>query len=374
MVKGLKRTVSQVAKSLSPSSARQAGLRRRRNRPGLRQRRRLARRTSLYVSRGPRGILAGYGSPLQATYAARSTPDGCIVSGFDLVTSYPLGEYISYYMPANPLWWQGTRIAAQARSYQNYRPLRFVIHYRPQVGSTSENSLFIGTLWQGNSINVVDSIEPSLVTSPGGVYLPAWNDVMTEVKLGRHLPQQMFPVNDRHFTTVPFTVVSRSSPGGPSSKSAPMPGRIFIEYVYELRNAIGGQAILKEPKVIVIRFGDRGDGVSVACLDQIFSTTTAARTMYGTYRGRVMDVSDSSLLEPFGINSEFSVNFASYINHGDQFVVSTPVLQQFDFDGNWNPTGLPSLETYTDLDTLPYIRVFCTDYPTASAYAPSEEE
>lgn len=373
------KTLKQVTKQLSPQRKSRKQNRRRPN-----QRRRFRNQSYIArVGRGPSGILAGYGSPLQATYSARTTPDGCIVSGFDLVTSEALHDCISYYMPANPLWWEGTRISAQARAYQNYRPLKFIIHYRPQVGSTSELSLFIGTIWQGNSINDFASVEPSLVTSPGGVYLPSWNDSMTHVQCGRHLPQRMFPVNDKHFTTVPFTVVARSSSGGPMSPADLMPGRIFIEYAYEFRNAIGGQAVYKQPRVLDFYFGaDRTRDNTCVTLGQSLSATESYNwdNFVGTYRGRVMDVRGPGIMSHFGINSEVSFTFTNsdrpmqvLVNGKINYLMGTAPSD----DSNADFSGLPMwsqvmAETGIELSRYPRIVVFCTDYPTHTVY--NEEE
>lgn len=202
-------------------------------------------------ARVPRGILAGYGSALTASYYSSRTMDGEIVRGMDLVTS-PLSNItnISFFMTANPASWNGTRIAAIASGYQNYRPIRFKVHYRPQVGSTSSTSMFIGTIWQNTYITSRSSIEPSLVTSPGGTYLPAWQSACTNVPLGTRLPMRMFPIRDPEFSTVPFSLVCRASNGGPSDVSVEMPGRIFVEYEYEFRNAIGsGQSGFQPSRV-----------------------------------------------------------------------------------------------------------------------------
>lgn len=202
----------------------------------------MARRSN--ASRVPRGILAGYGSAVTASFYQSRRGDGEIVRGFDLITS-PFdptvlsNPNISYFITANPASWNGTRIAAIAAGYQNYRPLMFKIHYRPQVGSTSQISMFIGTIWQNNYVTSRVSLEPTLVTSPGGTYLPAWQSCCSVVPLGRRLPQRMYPVRDPEFTTVPFSVVCRASNGGPESGAVTMPGRIFVEYAYEFRNAIG---------------------------------------------------------------------------------------------------------------------------------------
>lgn len=240
MMNSLKKTLSRVLATPHKGSKRNSA--RRPRRANSRRNRRMARRSN--ASRVPRGILAGYGSAVTASFYQSRRGDGEIVRGFDLITSPydPAGlanPNISYFITANPASWNGTRIAAIAAGYQNYRPISFKIHYRPQVGSTSSISMFIGTIWQNNYITSRSAIEPSLVTSPGGTYLPAWQSACSVVPLGRRLPQRMFPIRDPDFSTVPFSLVCRASSGGPDSNSVAMPGRIFVEYAYEFRNAIG---------------------------------------------------------------------------------------------------------------------------------------
>lgn len=187
-----------------------------------------------------RGILAGYGSAVTSSFRIDRSADACIVTGYDLVTytatSY---NYISYFVPVNPIGWSGTRVAAIATGYQNYRPLSIKIHYRPQVGSTDTKSLFIGTIWQNNTINAIASIEPSLLTSSGGTYVPSWQSVSSVVPCGDRLPQRMYPIRDPESANVPFFLVARSSPDGPSGSAVAMPGRVFVEYTFRFNNAIG---------------------------------------------------------------------------------------------------------------------------------------
>ena len=201
-------------------------------------------------SAGPQGLLAGYGSPITTTFMTTSIGDGLVVRGFDLVTSFELGQNISYYITANPAAWNGTRIAGIASAFQNYRPKKFIIHYRPQVGSTDGRSLFVGTIWQTNYITERSSLEPSCLTSPGGVYTPAWQSATTVVNLATNLPQRMFPLRDPDQSTVPFAVYCRASAGGPSDVATKMPGRIFIEYEYEFRNAIGASSAGFQPSKV----------------------------------------------------------------------------------------------------------------------------
>ena len=77
----------------------------------------------------------------------------------------------------------------------------------------------------------------------------------------------MFPLRDPEQSTVPFAVYCRASAGGPSADAASMPGRIFIEYEYEFRNAIGASTVGFQPstvKQITITTGGDVTGDQVA--------------------------------------------------------------------------------------------------------------
>lgn len=208
------------------------------------------RRRRRGISRGPDGILAGYGSSITSVFSSRSTSDGQIVRGFDLLPNFQLGQNISFYLTSNPAAWNGTRIAAIASGYQSYRPLSVRVHYRPQTGSTSTVAVFIGTLWQTNYITTRSAVEPSLLTSPGGVYTPAWQSCITSVHCGNYLPQRMYPTRDPHMTTVPFAIIVRATDGSSTDNSVAMPGRLFVEYTYEFRNAIGSGTGFAPSKVL----------------------------------------------------------------------------------------------------------------------------
>lgn len=296
-------------------------------------------------NRIPRGILAGYGSPVTASYYSSRTFDGEIVRGMDLVTS-PLQNItnISFFMTANPASWNGTRIAAIASGYQNYRPISFKVHYRPQVGSTSSVSMFIGTIWQNTYITSRSSIEPSLVTSPGGTYLPAWQSACTTVPLGTRLPMRMFPIRDPEFSTVPFSLVCRASEGGPSDQAVAMPGRIFIEYEYEFRNAIGSGGSGFQPS--------RVDSSTVANTQLYLGSNATAITRTtltsGTGNGWIVDMDNepSQVLPLFALltvdemtastvaGGTTSVQRLIRINHGavNEITASPTVLQIYKDD------------------------------------------
>lgn len=232
--KNLTQTVTNLVNKLTKSNSNSTKPKRQRKN----KRNRNARRVQ--YPQPTRGILAGYGGAVTSSFVMNRQSDSCIVTGFDLVPyTAPTHYYISYFMPVNPIAWAGTRVAAIASGYQNYRPISIKIHYRPQVGSTDQKSLFLGTLWQQNTINAAASIEASLLTSAGGTYVPSWQTVSSVVPCGNRLPQRMYPVRDPDSSVVPFYIVARSSDAGSTGAAVPMPGRIFIEYTFQFHNAIG---------------------------------------------------------------------------------------------------------------------------------------
>lgn len=270
----------------------------------------------------PVGIMAGYGSAISSTFHQAMRGDGLVVRGLDLLTTLFVPDvkddtHLSFYMNANPANWYGTRIGAISRGFQNYRPLKFTIHYRPQVGSTDNRSIFIGTLWQGNMLYGSGAIEPSLLTSPGGTYLPSWQSCSSVVPLGSRLPMRMFPIRDPPQVAVPFSLLVRSSDGGPSATASDMPGRIFIEYEYEFRNAIGAAASTLPTEgaaaatvnrvrlqVFNIKTSDKSQVVARWVLSQDPAITTNA-----AISGVVVDVSGGPT-DNFPIGSHISTDFA----------------------------------------------------------------
>lgn len=252
------------------------------------------------VSQGPDGILAGYGSSITTVFSSRATADGQVVRGYDLLPAFTFGANISFYAPANPASWNGTRIAAIASGYQSYRPLKFRIHYRPQVGSNSDVAVFIGTLWQTNYITSTDSLEPSLLTSPGGVYTPAWQSCVSNVHCGNYLPQRMFPTRDPHQTTVPFAIVARAVSGGAVSA---FPGRIFVEYTYEFRNAIGS-----------------GDGFAPAKVTSVSVSSGVAVSSVGTPPAGVLVDFNNALSTNIPLGA--TVSWTQDISDATKFILS----------------------------------------------------
>lgn len=145
-----------------------------------------------------------------------------------------LNGNICWQVSVNPVGWAGTRVANVARTYSNYRPLRFVVHYMTNVATTQAGCLYFGTVW-GDS--VVDPVNPAgLLTSDGGTQFSVWKNQTCPISF-RNLPQRAFYTEDTHGTdSEPLTAVMTCQ--DPSNGLVAIAvGSVFVEYEYEFANA-----------------------------------------------------------------------------------------------------------------------------------------
>lgn len=185
-----------------------------------------------------RDLPGAYGRTMKAEFNITQSSDGVILSGRDLVVPLPVAVAVNSQLnlfvciPANPCYWLGTRIAALAAAYQNYRPLVMIFHYIPQVAVTQAGTVLVGTTW--NSPMASESIEQSLVTSNGGAMSQCYVPFSTSVTLGSNLPQNLFtcagPIDEDHN---PFMFLAMMRGGDV------VPGYFFVEYKFALKNPLG---------------------------------------------------------------------------------------------------------------------------------------
>lgn len=184
------------------------------------------------------GALPGaYQNTMQPRFRVFPGENGVRVRGCDLVTPVPSEvtadtNFIFTAITANPCYWSGTRIAQVGAMYMNYRPIRMVFCYVPQVAVTQQGTVVMGTVWNGSAPS--DNLQQTLFTSNGGMMTQCYAPAVTEVKLGSNLPQNVFNTNGPlNQDTNPFMFLA-------ASRGADVvPGYFYVMYEYEFKNALG---------------------------------------------------------------------------------------------------------------------------------------
>lgn len=135
-------------------------------------------------------------------------------------------------IPLNPNCWEGSRVAHTAKAYQNFRPLKIIMHYTPSVGTTNNGTIWYGTT-SGNSPPSTGKLENSLFTSNGGGISQIAIPKHIPIRLGKNLQQRLFS-----------TRVDVTPEGLPMTFFCfvkgfdQVPGVWTVEYKFEFRNPI----------------------------------------------------------------------------------------------------------------------------------------
>lgn len=180
------------------------------------------------------------------------------IAGKDLISPIPSTAITSSFyegvfiaLPSNPAYWLGTRIAGIASVYQQYRPIRFDVHYSPSVPTTTPGQVVYGTLWATGVAE--QALQQSLTSSPGGgittCFTPAWSRVKCNKTT---LPQEYYTVagNPCDQSSNPFMWYAIYT----GSNQASIPGYVTVHWVYEFTVGQGSD----------VRQFDRIDNTTVA--------------------------------------------------------------------------------------------------------------
>lgn len=166
------------------------------------------------------------------------------VDGSDLLTAVPdnqLGNNNTNVMaiiPANPAYWKGTRMALLAATFQNYRPLKFTIHYVPHTASTQPGSIIGGTLW--NQAPATTALQSTLKTSNGGFITQCFAKASKNVKLAGNLPKNLYDMaGDLNSNTNPFYFIAITQGCYDQQGNRVIPGYFYVTYSYVLKNPVG---------------------------------------------------------------------------------------------------------------------------------------
>lgn len=208
-----------------------------------------------------------YRKQMKAKLSLSHSRNGVRVSGWDLVQALPSviatdSDPIFAVIPCNPCYWLGTRVAVLASAYQNYRPIRMVFHYVPQVAVTTPGTVITGTLW--NVTSSTASLDQTLVTSNGGNMSQCYVPFSSSITLGSNLPQNLFScAGSVNSESNPFIFIA-------ALRGAPVvPGYFFVEYCFDLKNPLGYSVQYDLEKTVVPDWGAVRANRSVIVMDSI---------------------------------------------------------------------------------------------------------
>lgn len=170
------------------------------------------------------------------------------VTGRDLVYQIP-SDIVSQYnadiitvIPANPCYWIGTRIAALAQGYQNYRPLSIKFNYIPQCAVTQQGNVIAGTLWNQAPSNV--NLQQSLRTSNGGQLSQCYKPFTSIVRMKTNLQYNLYKTAGQFDQeSNPFVYIAMSVGCLNESKQNIVPGYFYVTWSFVLKNPIGNTNI-----------------------------------------------------------------------------------------------------------------------------------
>lgn len=147
-------------------------------------------------------------------------------------------------IPANPLYWVGTRLSGLAAVYQQYRPLEFTVDYIPQVPVTVPGQVICGTLWNNGSPS--QNLQQTLMSSNGGVMTQCFKPVTSRVICNRKtLPLNLYNVHDDLAlnTSNPFIWVAHYSGTWQSTETptSNQPGWVYVKWKYAFSVGLGNR-------------------------------------------------------------------------------------------------------------------------------------
>lgn len=166
------------------------------------------------------------------------------IAGKDLIYKIPdqlvtNGDYsLMTIIPCNPAYWLGTRIATIASGYQNYRPIKFNVHYIPQVASTQQGNVLAGSLWSMSPSK--ENIQQTLKTSNGGILTQCYVPATSKIELGKNLQFNLYRMGGKFDQeSNPFIFVALTIATIDQNGTRINPGYFFVDYKFEFRNPIG---------------------------------------------------------------------------------------------------------------------------------------
>lgn len=154
-----------------------------------------------------------------------------------LVSNYQTTNLITI-IPCNPAYWLGTRVSALATGYQNYRPLKFIVHYVPQCAVTQQGNVIAGTLW--NQIPGADNLQQTLRTSSGGMLTQCYKSAKSNVSMKSNLQFNLFRTAGKFDQeSNPFNFIAIAVGCSNEYGDKIVPGYFYVDWEFTFKNPIG---------------------------------------------------------------------------------------------------------------------------------------
>lgn len=197
-------------------------------------------------NRQQRGIPAASTMSFKKKFTVlRQNGNSVRVTGRDLIYSIPddltspiQSTNVITVIPANPAYWKGTRIAALASGYQNYRPISFKITYIPMCAVTQQGNVIGGTIWDDGIDN--NNLQQSLRTSNGGFLTQCYVPHTTKIRPKTNLQFNLYRMGGSFSTTSnPFIFIALAIGCKNLNNQRITPGYFYVTWSFELKNPIG---------------------------------------------------------------------------------------------------------------------------------------
>lgn len=177
-------------------------------------------------------------------YVDQLTATQARVSGSDLVYAIPdsltVGNSTSVItmIPCNPAYWIGTRVSALAAGYQNYRPIKFDVHYVPQCAMTQQGNVLGGTIW--HDAPPITNLQQTLRTSNGGLLTQAYKPGVSRIKVGANLQFNLYRMaGDINDQSMPFFYIAIAVACKDTNNQRINPGYFYVDYTFLFKNPTG---------------------------------------------------------------------------------------------------------------------------------------
>lgn len=123
---------------------------------------------------------------------------------------YYTGTATSFLCPATPSVWRPTRTADIVSTFATFRPRRYVIEWKPALGTDTSGMISFGSIWAGTNAPYFTSAEAmtTLPATNGGFTTNIWKPTGRAIRCSTSLRSNNFPLFDLQPDDIPFWIAA----------------------------------------------------------------------------------------------------------------------------------------------------------------------